>query len=176
QGNTGATGAQGAQGIQGPTGVGTAGPTGAQGVTGPTGPAGSGGSASVELVANVTSTQTLTANTNVDVVFGTVGTAPTLGSYSNTTGVYTVGQTGIYIISAQVVPNTQNNMGIIIVAGGVSYYGGLTSNNQFPSPNTRGAACVAIPLTAGQTIKVAVSGNNTAGTITNESRISIIKL
>jgi hypothetical protein len=141
-------------------------------------PAG-GSSASVELRASVTSTQTLTANANTDVVFGTVTTSPSASgaSYNNATGVYTAGTGGgIFMVTAQVVPNAQNNVGIMVVAGGTTYYGTLVSNNQFPTPFARASITTVVALTAGQTIKVAVSGNNTAATITNESLITIVKL
>jgi hypothetical protein len=133
----------------------------------------------MELVANVSSSQALTSNANTDIIFDNVTTSPSSpgASYNSGTGVFTAGTGGgTYIVNAQAISSTQTFIGIMAIAGGVTYYGTLVSNNQFPSPLTRSSICIVVKLTAGQTIKIASSANTAGGTIGSESRITILKL
>lgn len=143
-------------------------------------PAGGGGGGSVELVANITSSQNTTTGTTIDIIFGTATTSPTLtgASYNTTTGEYTVGTAGGTFL---VVANVTGSTGIgwvapTIVADGVNYYGGAGLNSQFPSPTSRGCAVAVVTLASGKKIKVTATANSTVGTMTNESRLTIVKL
>jgi hypothetical protein len=139
----------------------------------------SGSTAKVELNATITSTQSFLGNSNTDVIFNNVITGPSTSnaSYNNATGIYTVGDGGgIFIISAQLIPTTQNNVGIIVVAGGANYYGTLVSNIQLPTPYTRTSVSTVVSLNKGDTIKVMVSSNNTPPAFNAESTFTIVKL
>ena len=205
-GQTGAPGSEGPAGPMGPMGpvglTGVPGPVGPMGPAGPGVPAGgsagqvlskvdatnyntqwvsttSGSSAKAELKATITTAQSFSANTNTDVIYNNVVISPSTSNagYNNTTGVYTVGDGGgIFIISAQLITSTQNNVGIIVVAGGSNYYGALVSNNQFPAPLARASVSTVVSLNKGDTIKVKVSSNNTPPTFTSESTFTIVKL
>jgi len=201
QGPEGIPGAPGPVGPTGPVGApGVPGPAGPVGIGVPTGgTAGqvlskvdaanyntqwvsttSGSSAKAELKATITAPQSFSSNANTDVIFNNMIISPSTSnaSYNNATGIYTVGDGGgIFIISAQLIPTTQNNVGIIVVAGGSNYYGTLVSNIQFPTPYTRASASTVVSLNKGDTIKVMVSTLNTAPTgFTPESTFTIVKL
>ena len=222
-GNLGTTGATGAAGLQGPTGA--TGATGANGVGVPTGgttgqvlakvnatdfntqwvtPSAGGSGATVQLIANKVggSSETLPVATSITpttIVFNNVLNAPSLGSYNNTTGVFTVGTSGAgsYLIQVKLLCNDATPVTstvppyLTLIKNNATYgsngadvfYGDYpTLHNVLPTGiKGQGSLNKVIQLAAGDTFRiVAVSANSsTAAQPTSTvagSNITIIKL
>ena len=225
-GATGPAGPQGIQGIQGPVGpVGSAGTNGTNGVGVPTGgtagqvlakvngtdyntqwvtPSAGGSGASVQLFANKVggSSETLpvaTSTSPTTIVFNNVINSPTLGTYNNTTGVFTVGTTGAgtYLIQVKLLCNDatpasstvppyltliKNNATYGSNGGDVFYGDYPTLHNVLPTGvRGQGSLTKVVQLAAGDTFRiVAVSANSsTASQPTSTvagSNITIMKM
>lgn len=112
------------------------------------------------------------------VIYNNVLSAPTIGSYNNATGVYTVGSggTGVYIIQARIHGNdaspTNNTVSycLNLVVNNASWgstagdiiYGLYTPINAFTPAGTkaRGEISTYIKLNAGDAVKIVVHGTN----------------
>ena len=164
----------------------------------------SGGGASLQLVANKVggSSETLpvaTSTSPTTIVFNNVVNAPTLGSYNNTTGVFTVGASGAgtYLIQVKLLCNDASpasntvppyltlikNNATYGSNGGDVFYGDYpTLHNVLPTGiRGQGSLNKVIQLSAGDTFRiVAVSANSsTASQPTSTvagSNITIMKL
>ena len=224
QGIQGETGPQGPIGLTGATGP--AGPAGTPGTNGQGVPTGgttgqvlakinatdfntqwvtpSGGGASLQLVANKVggSGETLPLATSASpttIVFNNVVNAPTLGSYNNTTGVFTVGASGAgtYLIQVKLLCNDASpasntvppyltlikNNATYGSNGGDVFYGDYPPLHNVLPTGVRGQGSLTkvVQLAAGDTFRiVAVSANSsTASQPTSTvagSNITIMKL
>ena len=152
-----------------------------------TAPSGGGGFA-VDLLATKTSAQSLaTGGTGVtpdDLIFNNVVTSPSVGSYNSGTSVYTVGTTGLYMITVNVLsPSANAASGTapqLLVNGTTVVYGVSTSINNFPTSTWhRGELTTVISLTAGDLVKIKCANQNTGSTTSistdGSTRISIMK-
>lgn len=161
-----------------------------------------GGSGTLELIANKVggSSETLPlagSTTPTTIVFNNIVNAPSLGSYNNTTGVFTVGASGTYLIQVKLLCNDATNpsqtVGSFLAliknnatygsTGADVYYGDYpVVHNVLPTGiRGQGSLTKIVQLAAGDTFKiVAVSGNS--GTASQPvstvaaSNISVVKL
>lgn len=146
----------------------------------------SGGGASLQLVANKVggSSETLpvaTSTSPTTIVFNNVVNAPTLGSYNNTTGVFTVGASGAgtYLIQVKLItndnPTTANNTPPIFVTliknnatygtnGADVLYGDYpTLQNVLPANmKGQGSLIKVVQLAAGDTFRIVAVGANSS--------------
>jgi hypothetical protein len=165
-------------------------------------PASGASGGTLELIANKVggSSETLPlagSTTPTTIVFNNVVNAPTLGSYSNTTGVFTVGTSGTYLIQVKLLCNDATNpsqtVGSFLTliknngtygsTGADVYYGDYPSLHNVLPTGIRGQGTLmkVVQLAAGDTFKiVAVSANSaTAAQPTSTvagSNITIVKL
>lgn len=186
-GEQGPIGPQGPQGVIGPTGAtgatGATGPAGAPGATGPTGPAGPQGPA---VALNVNTSTNVTAQTppeaNSALLFDATQTAAgTAITHTQGTGIFTLGQVGIYQISYNTVA-TNAAQAALPVSVGVH----LTRNTAViagtESRSTITAAAHTASLSGTTTVQITappvnitLAANDTNGTFSNTS-ITIRKL
>lgn len=145
-------------------------------------PASGGAGGTLELIANKVggSAETLplaVSTTPTTIVFNNVVNAPTLGSYNNTTGVFTVGTSGTYLIQVKLLCNDATNpsqtVGSFLTliknngtygsTGADVYYGDYpVVHNVLPTGiRGQGTLMKVVQLAAGDTLKiVAVSANS----------------
>lgn len=183
-GEQGPIGPQGPQGAIGPTGVtGPTGPTGPSGIPGPAGPTGPQGPAAA---LNVNTSTNVTAQTppaaNSALLFDTTQTAAgTAITHTQGTGIFTLGQVGIYQISYNTVA-TNAAQAALPVSVGVH----LTRNAAVIAGTESKATITAAAHTAslsGTTtvqitappVNITLAANDTNGTFSNTS-ITIRKL
>ena len=145
-----------------------------------------GNGANLELLANQVSGIALTVPTSVTttmpptVIYNNVLNAPTMGSYNNTTGVYTVGAAGagVYMIQARIhggdAAPTNNTVSYCLnlvinnptwgATTGDIIYGIYTPLNVYTPVNTkaRGEIVTYTKLNANDTIKIVVHGTNSS--------------
>ena len=159
-GPAGATGAAGAAGAEGPTG-----PTGPAGATGATGPAGSPPPLNALYATNV-GTQTL-ASTGDDASFDTnqveEGSAIT---HTASTPTFTLGESGIYLISYSAVASNTTSTGTVGVE---------LENNSTPVPGSESQATIATTSNVANlaaTVLVNVTGTATITLASTENNVT----
>ena len=151
----------------------------------PTPAGGGGGGATLILVANInSSSSTITpgASVTVDVNYNNVVSAPPggQGSFNGTT--YTVGTTGLYLITASTPYNSGSvspHSAALLVNGSVIEYGGGPATNSGASPSSNPSLTSVVSLTAGDLVKIQISTiSTTVGSLntTGASRFTITKL
>ncbi|MBC8051669.1 MAG: hypothetical protein H7Y13_01250, partial [Sphingobacteriaceae bacterium] len=137
----------------------------------------------VDLIAYMSSSQTIATSSTSDIQFNATTVSPTLGSFNTTNYTYTVGtgQTGNYQISitlAAVTPS--NNPWIALYINGVATDFGVANNNSsLTDIQSRGMLTVIKRLTAADVVKVVCQNINAGNAINfnanNPSSFSIIK-
>ena len=151
-------------------------------------PSGGGGGLAVDLLATKTSAQSLATGgagvTPDDLLFDNVVTSPTVGSYNSGTSVYTVGATGLYMITVNV-SSTSATAGSsippqLLVNGTTVVVGvGVTNTNYPTNFFHRGELTTVVSLTAGDLVKIKCVNQNTGSTtaisIDGTTRLSIMK-
>ena len=153
----------------------------------------SSGGAVLDLVAVKTATSAQTTAigsslTDPDVItFDAPTTAPTIGSFNNTTDVYTVGANGLYYIEVTTTATVANIPGVPAIQLGTTWndgddiFGVAESSNNFQNPyKARGFISAMRFLTAGTTIRArANSTSNVVGAALSTdgtTRMTIVKL
>jgi hypothetical protein len=133
----------------------------------------------VDLVATQTSgAVTGTALTAYDVIFNNVVTPATIGSYNGSTGVYTAGAAGTYLITAQVTASTTVVYSLQMITSAYTVYGGASvSNASFTAPTARNQISAVVVLANTNTVKIQVySAGTPTSSVDGTSRITITKL
>ena len=146
-----------------------------------------GGGATVDLIATKTTPQSLSIGGNAvvpdDVSFNNVLTAPSISGASFDGTIYTVGQTGFYLVTVFVL---QNGATIIsphpqLLVDGITVVYGTAGQNGNLQTGTwgRGFLNAVVRLTAGQTVKIKVGNTSLSATqplsTDGTTRISIVK-
>lgn len=150
-------------------------------------PAGGGGGATLDLVATITTAQTLSpggpAVAPSIITFNNTATSPSIpgASFNGTT--YTVGQSGNYLIAVSIATtNTfiSSAWPVLYVNGTVAVYGTSGQSGNLPNAWSRGTLTTVINLTAGNTLTIQASNNSTSNTLNytsdGTSRFTITKL
>lgn len=151
-------------------------------------PTPSGSGSTLDLVATQTGSQTLPIGgpsvTPDDIIFNNVVTTPTVGSYNTSTGVYTVGSTGLYMITVHMLGTGSTAINVVpqvLVNGSTVLYGiGLGNTNLPTGVQQRGELTAVLSLSSGNTVKIKASISNTSTTVPlsadGTTRFTIVKL
>lgn len=152
-------------------------------------PSGGGGS-TLDLVVTKTSAQSLPIGGNAvtpdDILFNNLVTSPSLSgaSFNTTTGVYTVGVSGNYLITVSVMQTSSNIVSVspqLLVNGTTVIYGVGSQNGNLASGTWgRGLLTAVVTLTAANTVKIKCANNSTSVTMPlstdGTTRMTIVKL
>lgn len=138
-----------------------------------------------DLIATRNSTaQTIATISNADVVFNNATLSPSLSgaSYNTSTGEYTVGVSGNYLITVSLASTSAAFASpMILVNSNVQAVGpGVSSTNLSAGYLGRGTLSIVLTLSASDVIKINAANSNTANAVTlttdGSTRIGITKL
>jgi hypothetical protein len=110
----------------------------------------------------MSSTESVSSGTVV--AFNSVTTSPTVGSYNSSTYTYTVGRTGVYQVTVNLIGSVSAAMNIDLLNGSTVIAGAAGSSNGAYSPPARANLTAVVSLTSGATLTVkstVVSGSQT---------------
>lgn len=138
--------------------------------------------ATLELIATQTaSSVTVGTTSTITVVFNSVATSPSIGSYNSSTGTYTAGASGTYLISASYGGTANVNCQPSIVVGGTTIaYGASLNSGNFTTNLSRGTVTTVASLSSGSTVTISVFNTSSASSQTLSTdgtcRFTITKL